>query len=107
VNADKRYPTASEWRSRFDAIPQHIRTALYEQALSASPYDGMRGVPISWAAVTYETILRELRTLLNHVDGHLGLAIYRHDNSDEWKQEAARLIIRIRTMLEGEADEST
>lgn len=43
------------------------------------------------------TLDPKLRRLLNELDGHLGLAVYRGEGRDQrWKAEAEALIIRIR-----------
>lgn len=42
----------------------------------------------------------ELVKLLYHIDGHLGLAIYRDDHSDEWKNEAKLLRLRLYNAIE-------
>lgn len=42
----------------------------------------------------------ELVRLLQEVAGHLGLAVYRDEHDDRWKDEAKVLISRIRKVLD-------
>lgn len=41
----------------------------------------------------------DLERLLHELDGHLGLAVYRNEHDDRWKNEAKELISRIREYL--------
>lgn len=41
----------------------------------------------------------DLIRLLQEVDGQLGLAVYRNEHNDRWKEEAKDLIIRIRDAI--------
>lgn len=45
------------WRDAFEALPDAVRQAIYDQALTACPHCGPRGVPASWAVVAVKTLL--------------------------------------------------
>ncbi len=45
-----------------------------------------------------EQILAQAKRLLIELDGHLGLAIYRNEHDERWKDEGKELISRIRRL---------
>lgn len=45
-------------------------------------------------------------SLLNRVDGQLGLAVYRNEHDQRWKDEAGELIAEIRRVLLGNTEET-
>lgn len=58
--------TNEEWFASFEAMPEEVRKALWDEAKTASPTDGMQCVPQSWAVVVYETMLEKLEELRRH-----------------------------------------
>lgn len=50
------YLSTEEWRTEFDKLPGKVKDAIWERALSACPDCGIRGVPVSWAVVTAQTL---------------------------------------------------
>lgn len=50
------YPTPEEWRTEFDELPDSVKDAIWQLALTACPDCGARGVPASWAVVTARSL---------------------------------------------------
>jgi hypothetical protein len=52
-------PTTADpqaWRDAYDALPEHVKQAIFDHALTACPHCGTRGVPVSWAVVAVEAL---------------------------------------------------
>lgn len=50
------YPTHAEWLARFEALPEAVHTAVWEQALTLCPDCGSRGAGLSWAVTAAESV---------------------------------------------------
>lgn len=58
---------ARSWGAHFQALPDAVRTAIYNEARCACPECGLKQVPQSWAVVTYETAVPALLALINEL----------------------------------------